>query len=69
MLAQTPAQTKFIVRPVVVVYEVKQNKRTFSVSVTLTGAIACNCGKFKHFGECEHIEAVELERMAKRAAK
>lgn len=63
-----PNGAKLSARPVVIVYEVREGKRTFSVSVALTGAMACGCGKFKRAGECQHLEAVRLERESLRSA-
>jgi len=69
--AQSPARSadKMIVKPVLVIYEVKTASRTLTVTVTPSGVMSCSCGGFKLNGDCQHLYAVQAEREARKTAR
>lgn len=51
------------VRPVLVIWEIKQpGRKTARVSVAPTGAADCDCTNWTLYGECDHVPAVQAER-------
>ena len=52
-----------IVRPVLVIWEVKApGKKNARVSVAPNGAADCDCTNWTLYGECDHVQAVQAER-------
>ena len=54
--AQAPA-----VKPVAILYEVKTHNRG-RVTVTSDYRYSCDCGGYKLYGGCSHLDAVQAER-------